>query len=71
MNLKDINLDSISEQIRKTSNAIDDIDYEVDQLKERLETISEIEDFIYSVSNGDYDTNEEGQKLASELLRKY
>ena len=71
MNLKDINLDSISEQIRKTSNAIDDIDCEVDELKERLETISEIEDFIYSISNGEYDTNEEGQKIATELWRKY
>ena len=71
INLKDINLDSISEQIRKTSNTIDDIDYEVDQLKERLEIISEIEDFIYSISNGEYDINEEGQKIATELWRKY
>ena len=71
MNLKELNLDGISESIRKASNSIDDIDYEIDQLKERLETISEVEDFIYSISNGDYGTNEEGQKIATELWRKY
>ena len=71
MNLKELNLDGISESIRKASNSIDDIDYEIDQLKERLEIISEIEDFIYSISNGEYDTNEEGQKIATELWRKY
>ena len=71
MNLKELNLDGISEKIREVSNAIDDIDSEVDELKERLETISEIEYFIYSISNGDYNTNEEGQKIATELWRKY
>lgn len=71
MNLKNLDLDRVSKEIRETSSKIDDIDYEVDQLKERLEAISEIEDFIYSISNGDYNTNEEGQKIASELWRKY
>ena len=71
MSLKELNLDGMSESIRKVSNSIDDIDCEMDELKKRLETVSEIEDFIYSISNGDYDTNEKGQKIATELWRKY
>ena len=71
MNLKNLNLDGISKEIRDTSSKIDDIDYEVDQIKERLETISEIEDFIYECSIGSYDISDEGKKLADNLWRKY
>ena len=71
VNLKKLDLDDISKEISNTFSKLSDVEYEVDELKERLETRSEIEYFIYSISNGDYNTNEEGQKIATELWRKY
>ena len=71
MDIKKLDLDDISNEISDVCSKVSDVEYEIDKLKGKYEVIREIEDFIYECSIGSYDINDEGEKLADNLWRKY